>query len=168
MTADIFKRAGLFIAFALAQALILGRIHLFGYATPLLYVYFVLLFPRNYPKWGILLWSFGLGLVVDVFFNTPGVATASMTLLGAIQPYYFELYVSRDAVENLQPSIKNIGWVKYFYYSMVLVVIYCLVFFTLDSFTFYNWVVWLKSVLGSAALTMLMILTFETVQDKQE
>ena len=167
MTADIFKRAGMFVAFALAQVLVLGRIHLFGYATPLLYVYFVLLFPRNYPKWAVLLWSFGLGLVVDVFFNTPGVAAASMTLLGAIQPYYFEMYVSRDAAENMQPSMRNIGWMKYFYYSLVMVMIYCLVFFTLDAFTFYNWVVWLKSVLGSAALTMLMILTFETVQNRQ-
>ncbi len=167
MSADIFKRAGMFVAFALAQVLVLGHIHLFGYATPLLYVYFVLLFPRNYPKWGVLLWSFGLGLVVDIFFNTPGVAAASMTLLGAIQPYYFEMYVSRDAAENMQPSMQNIGWMKYFYYSLVMVMIYCLVFFTLDAFTFYNWVVWLKSVLGSAALTMLMILTFETVQDKQ-
>ncbi|MBP3775491.1 MAG: rod shape-determining protein MreD [Prevotella sp.] len=168
MSADIFKRAGLFVAFVLAQALILGRIHLFGYATPLFYVYFVLLFPRNYPKWAVLLWSFGLGLVVDIFFNTPGVAAASMTLLGAIQPYYFELYVSRDAAENMQPSIRNIGWVKYFYYSLVMVLIYCLVFFTLDAFTLYNWVEWLKSVIGSAAITLLMILTFETVQDKQE
>ena len=167
MSADIFKRAGLFVAFALAQVLVLGRIHLFGYATPLLYVYFVLLFPRSYPKWAVLLWSFGLGLVVDVFFNTPGVAAASMTLLGVIQPYYFEMYVSRDASENMQPSMRNIGWMKYFYYSLVMVVIYCLVFFTLDAFSFYNWVVWLKSVIGSAIITLLMILTFETVQDRQ-
>lgn len=101
MSSDIFKRAGLFIAFALAQALVLGRIHLFGCATPLFYVYFVLLFPRNYPKWGVLLWSFALGLIVDMFYNTPGMAAASMTLIGAIQPYYFEMYISRDAAENL-------------------------------------------------------------------
>lgn len=70
MSADLFKRAGLFVAFILAQTLVLGSIHLFGYATPMLYVYFVLLFPRNYPKWGILLWSFCMGLVIDMFFNT--------------------------------------------------------------------------------------------------
>lgn len=90
-----------------------------------------------------------------------------MTLLAAIQPYYFEMYISRDAAENLQPSVKNIGWVKYFYYSLVLVLVYCLVFFTLDAFTFYNWVEWLKSVVGSTAITLLMILTFETVQDRR-
>ena len=167
MSADIYKQSVLFVVFALAQTLILGHIHLFGYATPLLYVYFVLLFPRNYPKWGVLLWSFGLGLVVDILFNTPGLAATSMTLLAAIQPYYFEMYISRDAAENLQPSVKNIGWVKYFYYSLVLVLVYCLVFFTLDAFTFYNWVEWLKSVVGSTAITLLMILTFETVQDRR-
>jgi len=91
-----------------------------------------------------------------------------MTLIGAIQPYYFEMYLSRDAAENIQPSMHNLGWVKYFYYSMALVVLYCVVFFTLDAFTFYNWTVWLKCVLGSSSLTLMMILTFETVQDRQE
>lgn len=54
MSIDVLKRAGLFIAYVLVQAMVLGRIHLFGFATPLLYVYFVVKFPRNYPKWGIL------------------------------------------------------------------------------------------------------------------
>lgn len=168
MSSDIFKRTGLFLAFVLAQALVLGRIHLFGYAIPLLYVYFVLLFPRNYPKWGVLLWSFALGLMVDIFYNTPGVAAASMTLIGAIQPYYFEMFISRDAAENLRPSMGNIGWMKYFYYSLFLVTIYCLVFFTLDAFTLYNWQEWIKCVVGSSAVTLLMILTFETAQTKQK
>lgn len=72
MSIDVLKRAGLFIAYVLVQAMVLGRIHLFGFATPLLYVYFVVKFPRNYPKWGILLWSFSLGLAIDIFCNTPG------------------------------------------------------------------------------------------------
>lgn len=54
MSIDTLKRAALFVVFILVQTMILGRIHLFGFATPLLYVYFVLLFPRNYPKWGIM------------------------------------------------------------------------------------------------------------------
>lgn len=34
MSADIYKQSVLFVVFALAQTLILGHIHLFGYATP--------------------------------------------------------------------------------------------------------------------------------------
>ena len=158
----------MFLAFVLAQELVLGHIHLFDYATPLLYVYFVLLFPRNYPKWGILLWSFFLGLVIDIFSNTPGVAAASMTLLGAIQPYFLELFVSRDSAENLQPSIRALGIGKYLYYSVFLVVFYCVVFFSLEVFNLYNWVEWLKCIIGSAVITLMLILTFETVQGKRE
>jgi rod shape-determining protein MreD len=71
MSTDFLKRLGLFFVFLLSQAVLLGRIHLFNCATPLFYVYFVTMFPRNYPKWGILVWSFLLGLMVDIFFNTP-------------------------------------------------------------------------------------------------
>ena len=167
MSIDLLKRSGLFIVFALAQTIVLGRIHLFGYATPLLYVYFVLLFPRNYPNWAILLWSFFLGLTVDVFFNTPGVAAASMTLIGAIQPYFFELFVPRDSSENLKPSVKTLGTLKYFNYSAVLVVLYCLVFFSLEVFNYYNWVEWLKCVVGSAVFTLVLIWTFDSVAGKE-
>ena len=41
MSADFFKRLGWFALFFLVQVLVLGRIHLFHYATPFLYVYFV-------------------------------------------------------------------------------------------------------------------------------
>lgn len=168
MSVDVLKRTALFVAFALAQALILGRIHLFGYATPLFYVYFVILFPRNYPKWGIMLWSFLLGLTIDIFSNTPGLAAASMTLIAAIQPYYLEMFVSREDFEELQPSMKNLGVVKYLYYSVVLTVLYCVVFFTLESFSFFNLGEWLKCTLGSAAITLVLLLTFENVANRQQ
>ena len=67
MAIDSLKRLLYFVLLCLTQVLVLNRIHLFGYATPLLYVYFVLLFPRNYPKWALLLWCFALGLVNDTF-----------------------------------------------------------------------------------------------------
>ena len=159
---SLLKRMGMFVVFVLAQAMVLGHIHLFDYATPLLYVYFVLSFPRNYPKWAILLWSFALGLVIDIFSNTPGVAAASMTLIGILQPYIFELFISRDAAENLQPSLRSIGLAKFFYYSVFLVVLYCVVFYTLEFFNLHDIMEWVKCVCGSAAITLVLILTFES------
>ena len=115
MSADVLKRLGLFVAFVLAQGMVLGRIHMFGVATPLFYVYFVTSLPHNYPKWGVLLWSFCLGLAVDIFSNTPGLAAASLTLLAFIQPRFFELFVSRDTVDDIKPSLASMGLVKFSY-----------------------------------------------------
>ena len=167
MKADILKRAMVFIIFVLAQAIVLGRIHLFHYATPLIYVYFVISFERNYPKWAILLWSFFMGLAIDIFANTPGLAAASMTLIGAIQPYYLELFVPRDSADNMKPSIQTLGPSKYSTYAVSLTVLYCLVFYSLEFFNFFNWLQWIFCVVGSAAITLVFIYTFEIFKSRQ-
>lgn len=155
------KRLGLFALFFLAQVLVFGRIHLFHYATPLFYVYFVAMFPRNHEKWAILVWSFVLGLCVDIFSNTPGLAAASLTVIAAIQPYYLELYVPRDSADNLEPSMKTLGPVKFAYYIVPIVLVYCLLFYSLEMLTFFNAFYWLMCVVGSAIITLLLIFTLE-------
>jgi len=161
MSADLLKRLGWFALFFLAQVIVLGRIHLFHYATPLFYVYFVAMFPRNYEKWAVLLWSFSLGLFIDIFSNTPGLAAASLTVIGAIQPYYLELYVPRDSADNLQPALKTLGPLKYTYYIVPLVLLYCVLFYSLEMLTFFNAFYWLMCVVGSTVITLLLIFTLE-------
>ena len=92
MAIDTLRRALVFVVLCLVQALVFNHIHLFGYATILLYVYFVVMLPRNYPRWAALLWSFALGLSVDMFTNTPGMAAAALTLTGFLQPYLLQLF----------------------------------------------------------------------------
>ena len=166
MSIELLKRALLFVVFVLAQALVLGRVHLFHCATPLLYVYFVTMFPRNYPKWGVLTWAFAMGLTIDIFSNTPGLAAASLTAIAAIQPYFYELFVPRDSAESLEPSLVNLGPTKYSYYIVILVTLYCLLFFTLEMFSFDNLMEWLMCVTGSALITLALIFTFEIAKGR--
>lgn len=87
MSIDLIKRLGIFVVLVLVQGLVFNHIHLFNCATPLLYIFMVLHFRRNHPRWSVMLWSFMMGLCIDVFANTPGVAAASMTFIGLLQPY---------------------------------------------------------------------------------
>ena len=166
MTADLLKRLLWFFLFVLAQVLVLGRIHLFHVATPLFYVYFVALFPRNYPKWSVLVWSFLLGLAVDIFSNTPGLASSSLTLIAAVQPYLFEAFVPRESADNLEPSVKALGLPKFSTYISLLVFIYCAVFYTLEIFSFFNWEYWVLCVVGSTVITLLLVATCEYARSK--
>ena len=104
MSLDLFKRLGLFIIMCAVQILILNHIHLFDVATPFLFVYFAISFRRGTPKWAILLWCFAMGLAVDVFSNTPGLASGALTFVGLIQPYLLELFVPRDSTDDLECS----------------------------------------------------------------
>ena len=166
MNTEFFRRLLLYAVLVLAQALVLNHIHLFGYATPLLYVYFVVSFPRNYPKWGILLWSFLLGLNVDAFSNTPGVAASAMTLIGLLQPYVLELFMQRDSEDDFQPSINSMGSGKYVYFTLLLIFIYCIVFFTVEMFTFFNWLQWILNILTSTLLSLLFIVVIDSLRKR--
>lgn len=161
---DELKRFGLFLLFCLVQALVFNHIHLLGCATPLLYVMFVLLFRRNYPKWGILLWSFALGLSIDTLSNTPGVSAASLTLLGALQPYVLEAFIPRDCVDDLLPGMRTLGVAKYIYYVIIMAFVYSLAFFSLEMFNFFNWQHWAECIGGSWILTVLLILAIENTR----
>ena len=166
MSLDLFRRLAMFVGLWGAQVLVLNHIHLFGMAIPLLYVYFTISFHRNTPRWVILLWSFALGLAIDVFSNTPGLAAGSMTLIGLLQPYLLELFVVKDSFEELEVSMRTLGASKYATFVGILLTVYCLVFFGLEAFTLFNWVRWLLSALGSAVLTLVLILAIESTQGK--
>ena len=161
MAIDALRRALIFVVLCLAQALVFNHIHLFGCATVLLYVYFVVMFPRNYPRWAILLWSFFLGLAVDMFSNTPGMAAASLTLTGFLQPYLLELFLPREAPENMKCGVYTLGFSKFLTMAFRLVFVHCFVFFTIESFGFFNWLQWLESIGGSFCITMLLLLVIE-------
>lgn len=161
MSIEQVKRIALFVVLVLVQGLVLNHIHLFDCATPMLYVIMALHFRRNHPRWAILLWCFALGLCIDVFANTPGVASASMTVLGLVQPYLFELFVPRDSAEDLEPSMHTIGVTSFFWYTFTMVLLYCLMFFTLETFNFFNWLQWLECIFGSTVLTFVLVMVIE-------
>ena len=109
---ETVNRITMFVVLLLAQVLILNHIHLFQVATPLLYVYFVVTFRMDTPKWVILTSSFGLGLLVDIFASTPGMAAGCMTLIAMLQPYLLRALSPRDAGENMPSSAAALGFGK--------------------------------------------------------
>lgn len=164
MNIDFLKRLLLFFGLLLLQALVLNHVHLLGVATPLLYVYFAISFRRGTSKWSMLIWCFLLGLGIDVFSNTPGVAAGSMTLVAAVQPYIMELFIQRDDEDNVLPCIHVFGLGKYTLFAFILTFIYCLTFYTLETFSFFNWLHWLLSIATSTALTLLLVLVCDNLR----
>ena len=163
---ETVNRITMFVVLLLAQVLILNHIHLFQVATPLLYVYFVVTFRMDTPKWVILTSSFGLGLLVDIFASTPGMAAGCMTLIAMLQPYLLRALSPRDAGENMPSSAAALGFGKYAFLCTVLVLLYCLLFFTLEAFSLFDWQMWCLRALSSALLTLVMILAIESVRSK--
>ncbi len=164
MTIDIVRRLIVCIITCLLQVLVFNRIWLFDMAMPLMVVYFIIALPRGYPRWGALLWSFFLGLAVDMFRNTPGVTAAALTIVGMVQPYLIELFLPRDAEPDIKSSARSLGVWHFLNLAGILVLIFCLVFFALEFFTFAAWLWCLQCAGASALLTLALIMAFETIR----
>ena len=164
MVVDIIRRLVIFVALLLAQVLVLNRIQLFHCATPLLYIYFIIIFPRRYPRWAILLWSFAMGLAVDMFNNTPGVAAASATLIGFLQPWLIELFLPREAEDNIKSAARTLGVGHFVSLSLILTIIFFMVFFAIELFSFATWSYWLQCAGGSALLTFVLMMALESLR----
>lgn len=158
------RRLAVFFVVCLLQVLVFNRIWLFNVATPLMVVYFIIALPRGYPRWGALLWAFFLGLAVDMFRNTPGVTAAALTVVGMVQPSLIELFLPRDAEPDIKSSAHSLGVWHFLSLAAILVVIFCLVFFALEIFTFSAWLYCLQCAFASTLLTLALIMAFETVR----
>lgn len=153
-----------FVLLVLIQVLVLSHIHLFGYATPLLFVYFILRLRRDEPKWSSLIWSFMLGLCVDIFNNTHGLCAASATFMGMLQPYVLSLFTNRETPLDFLPAVKTLGWGKYTIYTTLLLLPFMLIIFTLEAFNFFHPLTWLLSIVSSFILTLILILAIENLR----
>ncbi len=163
---DVVNRLKMFVALFFVQVLVLNHVHLLGVAVPLLYIYYAITFRRNTPWWGVLCSSFLLGLCIDIFTNTPGLAAGALTIVAFLQPTLLEMLAPRDSADNLEASAKGLGWGRFAIFSGVLTFIYCLVFFSLELFSFFNWLLWVEHFIGSTLLTWLMIMAIESVRSK--
>jgi len=79
-----------FVVFLLLQLLIFNNINLLGYLNPYPYVLFILLFPVNSNKNILLLSSFTIGILLDMFFNSGGIHTMASLILAYVRPSLFK------------------------------------------------------------------------------
>ena len=86
MIITYIHRIGWFIGLVLLQVLILNNVHIAGYATPFLYIYFILKFSSGTSRNELMLWAFFFGLTIDIFSDTPGMNAAAAVLLAFLRP----------------------------------------------------------------------------------
>ncbi|MBM6499525.1 MAG: rod shape-determining protein MreD [Flavobacterium sp.] len=90
MNSALLMNIARFILLLLAQVLIFNRMDLFGFVNPFPYILFIILYPVNGNKTGLLVASFFLGLIMDMFWNSGGVHAAACLILAYFRPAIFK------------------------------------------------------------------------------
>lgn len=161
MDTILFVRRLLILILLVAfQVLILNRIVLFGYVTPLFYLWMIARFDTAMSRVSMLLWSFFLGLAIDLASGTPGLNASCATLLGMLQPGFVKLFVSTERHEMIVPGTASMGR-GFIGYLLLLTGLHHTIYFFLRSIPLGDWTALILKIVFSTLLTLIFMLVTE-------
>lgn len=135
MSSSVIMNIFRFIILLALQVVIFSRLDLFGFLNPYPYILFILLYPVNGSKAGLLLSSFLLGLTLDMFLNSGGSHAVACVTLAYLRPTFFKFsfglsyeYQTVKINDRLSP--------ERFSFILISVVTHHLILYLLEVFRF--------------------------------
>ena len=150
---------GLFILFCLLQTLIFERIQLGPFFCPCVYILFILLFPFGYNTLWLLLWSFAMGLSIDIFSaGALGMHASAATCIGLLRVNILKMVANKvDIAQISVPRPRTLGTPWYLVYIALSLLIHHAVLFGLENFHFRYLHLTLIRIVCSTLLNTLLI-----------
>ncbi len=121
------------------QVLVLRQASLEWSAFPLLniliYPLFIILLPFRMSKELIMIIAFLLGLLVDMFYNSPGVHASATVFMGFLRPVVLAQLRPRGGYNvNYSPTLRRMGWAWFALYLFSLLFFHLLIYFSVEGF----------------------------------
>ncbi len=155
MNSTLIANSLSFILLLGVQVLIFNNMNLFGYIGSYPYILFIILYPINTNKSGLLLASFFLGLIMDLFCNTGGFHSAACIILANFRPYLFK-FAFGLSYEYQTIKLKDVITPERFTFILLSVVIHHTILFILEAFKFTLILDILMRTLLSSAFTLII------------
>jgi rod shape-determining protein MreD len=162
MINSVIRFGILFIVLLLLQILLFNNIQFSGYINPYVYIMFIMLLPVEIPSWLLLLLSFLLGIMVDLFSGSPGMHASATLFAGFVRPAVLRMVAPRDGYElRAEPSMLSYGFRWFVIYASLLVFIHHFALFYLEVFRFTDFFRTFLRVLLSSVFTVSFIVIIE-------
>jgi rod shape-determining protein MreD len=138
-----------FILLLAIQIIVFNNMNFFGFISPFPYLLFIILYPVNGNKSGLLVASFLLGLTMDMFSNSGGIHATSCLILAYFRPYLFKFSFGLS-YEYQTVKLNDVLTPERFSFILLSVVIHHLVLFLLEAFQFsFIWDILIRTVFSS-------------------
>ena len=124
-----------FILLLAAQIVIFNNFNLFGFINPYPYVLFIILYPVNSNRNGLLLAGFLLGITMDLFCNSGGVHAAACVVLAYLRPQIFK-FAFGLSYEYQTVKLNEVLTPERFSFIISAIIIHHVVLFFLEIFSF--------------------------------
>ncbi|RDI52343.1 rod shape-determining protein MreD [Flavobacterium glaciei] len=124
-----------FILLLAVQIIIFNNMNILGYISPFPYILFIILYPVNGNKSGLVIASFILGLIMDMFSNSGGIHATACLVLAYFRPSIFK-FAFGLSYEYQTVKLNDVLTPERFSFILLSVVIHHFTLFILEAFQF--------------------------------
>ncbi len=168
MNRDNINIALLFIGLILLQVIVLNNINFLGYINPLYYIWFVFLYPIRKDDASVLVLSFLLGLIIDMFADSGGINAAATLLIAFIRIPVLQSVLGKRELDYATMNIFKLPFSKLLAYVVILTTIHHFVVFGMEYFKWSKFgTILLNTVLTSIFTIILTLISFTFVMRKR-
>lgn len=144
-----------FIVLILIQVLLFSNINFLGYINPYPYILFIAFFPVKSNRAMIILSSFLLGLITDMFLDSGGIHAAACVFIAYVRPVILKFsFGTMYEHHNIKFGAVDFG--SKLTYIIVLVILHHSILFSLEIFSLSKIILVLQKTLFSSIFTILL------------
>ena len=123
-----------FFLFLIFQVMLFKKIVLFNTAFCFIYIAFILSLPIETNPLVLMLAGFGIGLLVDVFYDRQGMHAAATVAVAYLRNYWLGIITPQSGYElGAYPTIGSNGLIWFLTYAFPLIVTHHLILFFVDA-----------------------------------
>ncbi len=149
MNSTLFVNIFRFILLLAVQIVIFDNMNFLGYIIPLPYILFIILYPVNGNKSGLLIASFLLGLTMDFFSNSGGTNATACLILAYMRPTIFKFSFG-ISYEYQTIKLNDVLTPERFSFILLSVVIHHFTLFIIEAFQVsFFWDILLRTLLST-------------------
>lgn len=153
-----------FFLFFVFQVILFKKLVLFNTAFCFIYVAFILLLPIETNPLVLMITAFGLGLLIDVFYDHQGMHAAATVAVAYVRNYWLAAITPQGGYDaNTIPTLANNGLTWFLTYSIPLITLHHAILFFIDAGGFSLTGVTLLKSLTSVLFTMMVLLLHQYV-----
>ena len=166
MNSLFFNQASRFIILILFQVLIFNHINFLGYINPYIYISLIAFFPIRNNRVFIILISFILGLVIDLFLDTGGIHAAACVFIAYLRPLILKSSFGL-IYEHQTIHFNTVDFGSKFSYITLLTIVHHIVLFSLEIFNFSKIILILQKALFSSIFSIILIILITIIFSKK-
>ena len=149
------------VVLVLIQLFILNNIPpLHQLIVPYLYFVFILWLPFRITRMWLLFIGLLIGLLIDLFYKTPGLHAAASLLVAFMRPFIISLVLPKESTEwgNEEPSRYTMGTLPYTIYVIILTLLHHTYLVFLEWMQFGSFLYFIGKVIATTLVSLLLIL----------